>query len=416
MEEKGKLIDIKKDTDRLENEQIKQLINNDLFGDYWKLFHHEELNRNLECLTISSHKENSQLDDIDKLFEDPFGSLMNRPKSAHLTFGQKSWIYQWYRVEGKSMNQISQLTGISISTTRRIISEFSTNVRREEIYAKIRCKRLIETKAVSRWISKFVSEKTDHFTARDVHEHIRDQLWISVPLHQVRKHPKEKEHLSNKKGNARPATLNVDRIGLLKQQFWIRITRRLPDIKIMINVDENSITRDTKLNYSWLKTGVSCSITNIKFKNSVNMITAIGTNGLDINMLKYESTTAKTFWIFIEYVLSYLREEGFKPQDVGIILDNWPIHRAGVVREYWRNKGTKLYYLPQYSPELAPVEVYFSRIKKAVTKEAKNELVDLRTEESIKMVASWIHEVDSNYVKRLWSRLMTIVMGELEKI
>ena len=110
---------------------------------------------------------------------------MNRSKSAHLTFGQKSWIYQWYRVEGKSMNQISQLTRISISTTRRIISEFSTNVRREEIYTKIRCKRLIETKAVSRWISKFVSEKTDHFTARNVHEHIRDQLWISVPLHQV---------------------------------------------------------------------------------------------------------------------------------------------------------------------------------------------------------------------------------------
>ena len=77
------------------------------------------------------------------------------------------------------------------------------------------------------------------------------------------------------------------------------------------------------------------------------MITAIWTNGLAINMLKYESTTAKTFWISIEYVLSYLREEGFKPQDVGIILDNWPIHRAGVVREYWRNKGTKLYYLPQ---------------------------------------------------------------------
>ena len=69
-------------------------------------------------------------------------------------------------------------------------------------------------------------------------------------------------------------------------------------------------------------------------KNSINMISVITTSGLTINMLKYVSTTAEIFKNFLDYVLSFLEEEGMEPQNIGIMLDNCPIHRAKLVRDF----------------------------------------------------------------------------------
>ena len=145
------------------------------------------------------------------------------------------------------------------------------------------------------------------------------------------------------------------------------------------------------------------------------MVTAITTSGLAINMLKFWSTTAEIFKGFLNYVFSYLIAEGMDPQDIGIILDNCPIHRAGLVREYCKNKGARLFYLPQYSPELAPVEIYFSKIKHLIIQEIEEEPADLRTEESILKIAHCIHNIDPDYIRRLWSRLISIIRGEIKE-
>ena len=155
-----------------------------------------------------------------------------------------------------------------------------------------------------KWVSKYVSEQTGCFTAIDVRNHIKDQLLVSMPLHQIRKHLRSKEKLSYKKGNPRPVNLDVSRIKLSRQLFWIRLANQLPGIKMLINIDESSITNGTTKNYSWLKTGRSWAITNQKMKNSINMISVITTSGLTINMLKYVSTTAEIFKNFLDYMLS----------------------------------------------------------------------------------------------------------------
>ena len=174
--------------------------------------------------------------------------------------------------------------------------------------------------------------------------------------------------------------------------------------------------KGTTKNYSWLKTGRSCTITNVKFKSSINMITAITTNGLAINMLKFWSTTAEIFKIFLDYMLSYLIAEGIEPQDIGIILDNCPIHRARLVRELCKCKGARLFYLPQYSPELAPVEIYFSKIKHSIIQEIQEDPADLRTEETISKISHWIHNIDPDYIRRIWSSLIVIIREELGEI
>ena len=74
---------------------------------------------------------------------------------------------------------------------------------------------------------------------------------------------------------------------------------------------------------------------------------------LAINMLKYTTTDADIFKVFLDYMLNYLKQEEKENKDIGIILDNCSIHRANTVREYCRRMNIRMYYLPQYSPEQA---------------------------------------------------------------
>ena len=344
----------------MRNEQISKLIRKDLFGDNNESESDDELHNHFEYLRISSNDSDSRFQEENTFLQNPFTSLMNRKKFEHLTFAQKNWIYWWHESEGKSINQLSQLTETSTSTIRRIIEEFRSNIKRSEIYTNIRWRKSIKSRAVSKWISKFASDQTGCFTSADVQRHVKNQLLIWVPLHQIRKHLKEKDRLSYKKGNPRPINLDVSRVKLLKQLFWIRIAKKVSNIRMLINIDESSITKDTRRNYSWLRTGKSWPINNTKMKNSINVITAITTNGLAINMFKYQSTTAEVFKFFLDYTLNYLRSEGIEPKDIGIILDNCSSHRANTIRKYWEKIEVRLYYLPQYSPELAPVENYFA--------------------------------------------------------
>ena len=159
------------------------------------------------------------------------------------------------RDTNESLNKISQQIGVWNSTIRRIIIEFSTNVKRSEIYSKIRWRRLIELEQISKIIFNYVLNLIGWFTAKNVQDNIKNDLSVMKPLHQIRNHLKLKKCLSYKKGNPRPININTDRVKLLRKLFWVKKADKLPEIKFLINIDESSITRFTINNYSWLKTG-----------------------------------------------------------------------------------------------------------------------------------------------------------------
>jgi transposase len=45
------------------------------------------------------------------------------------------------------------------------------------------------------------------------------------------------------------------------------------------------------------------------------------------------------------------------------VIDNLPAHKASGVREAIEARGATLRYLPQYSPDLNPIEMPFSKLK-----------------------------------------------------
>jgi transposase len=52
-------------------------------------------------------------------------------------------------------------------------------------------------------------------------------------------------------------------------------------------------------------------------------------------------------------------------------MDNLSAHKAPGVREAIEASGATLCYLPQYSPDLSPIEMFFSQLKAALRKLAE---------------------------------------------
>jgi transposase len=64
---------------------------------------------------------------------------------------------------------------------------------------------------------------------------------------------------------------------------------------------------------------------------------------------------------FIKQLLSYCGR--FPEPNSVIIMDNISFYRTERVEQLYRNTGVKLIYLPPYSPNLNPIEEFFTKLK-----------------------------------------------------
>ena len=79
---------------------------------------------------------------------------------------------------------------------------------------------------------------------------------------------------------------------------------------------------------------------------------------------------------FKAYVEQFLAPT-FEPGDI-VIMDNLVSHKVADVRKAIEAAGAKLLYLPPYSPDLNPIEHFFSKLKALLRKAAARTLEALR--------------------------------------
>jgi len=76
--------------------------------------------------------------------------------------------------------------------------------------------------------------------------------------------------------------------------------------------------------------------------------------------------------MFLAYVRQFLCPT-LQPGD-SVILDNLSSHKVGGVEEAITATGARVLYLPPYSPDLNPIEKFFSKLKALLRKAAKRDL------------------------------------------
>jgi transposase len=104
---------------------------------------------------------------------------------------------------------------------------------------------------------------------------------------------------------------------------------------------------------------------------NLTMIAALSLHGIEAVMTIEGATDAEVFHAYTEQVLG----PTLRPGDI-VVLDNLSAHKMAAIREVIEERGARLLYLPPYSPDLAPIEQAWSKLKtflraaKARTREA----------------------------------------------
>ncbi|MBF0539656.1 MAG: transposase, partial [Nitrospirae bacterium] len=72
---------------------------------------------------------------------------------------------------------------------------------------------------------------------------------------------------------------------------------------------------------------------------------------------------SSTFYATLAQDCSHKQSPTLRPGDV-VIMDNLSSHKSKNVEEAIKARGAKLAFSPPYSPELSPIEYYWSKMKK----------------------------------------------------
>lgn len=113
-----------------------------------------------------------------------------------------------------------------------------------------------------------------------------------------------------------------------------------------------------RFGYSQKNTKAYIGVPNSKGVN-VSLICAIDINGIVAYKIKTGSFKSLDFVSFIETELPIVPQNERKC----IVMDNASIHKTATVITALRNKGYSVKFLPPYTPQLNPIEEFFSSLK-----------------------------------------------------
>ena len=106
--------------------------------------------------------------------------------------------------------------------------------------------------------------------------------------------------------------------------------------------------------------------------NTITFVAALRRNGMTAPCVLDGAMTGDSFLAYVEQSLA----PTLRRKDV-VIMDNLAAHKVPGVREAIEARGATLRYLPQYSPDLNPIEMAFSKLKAHLRKLAERTVARL---------------------------------------
>ena len=88
-----------------------------------------------------------------------------------------------------------------------------------------------------------------------------------------------------------------------------------------------------------------------------------------------------------------------------IIFDNWSIHIGKLTYKLLKKLSYKVFYIPAYSPEFAPVEMSFSLLKRTLSESNKNKGIRLLFRQNLTKIYQSLRLLTSKTLKRMFGRL-----------
>ena len=143
------------------------------------------------------------------------------------------------------------------------------------------------------------------------------------------------------------------------------------------------------------------SIINIIFQDSFKVIAAIFSNGIYIVKISNKNTTAYYFNEFIADVNKYIKlKDYYKKKTMTVVLDNARVHKTSEVIHKISNTFENVTFIPPYTPQFVPVELFFGMIKSKIRSLVFDKTKNYSTEKLKEIIKAKIKEnSQSNIIK-----------------
>jgi transposase len=145
------------------------------------------------------------------------------------------------------------------------------------------------------------------------------------------------------------------------------------DLRRLVFIDETSASTNMTRRYGRQARGkrLICKVPHGHWKTST-FIAALRHNCVTAPLLLDGPMNGPSFLAYVEQILAPTLKRG----DI-VIMDNVSIHKVAGVAEAIEARGATLLYLPPYSPDLNPIEQFFSKLKAILRKAAANSIRSL---------------------------------------
>ena len=154
---------------------------------------------------------------------------------------------------------------------------------------------------------------------------------------------------------------------------WIREQGLLDPAKLVF-IDETSVNTNMVRLYGRCPCGVRL-VDHVPFGQweTMTFVSALRHDAMVAPMLIEGPMNGELFLAYVEQCLV----PTLKPNDI-VVVDNLPSHKVAGVVEAIEAAGATLRYLPQYSPDLNPIEMPFSKFKAYLRKLAQRTIPGIR--------------------------------------
>jgi transposase len=145
------------------------------------------------------------------------------------------------------------------------------------------------------------------------------------------------------------------------------------DPKRLVFIDETSASTNMTRRYGRGTRGerLVCKVPHGHWKTST-FVAALRYNRVTAPLMLDGAMNGVSFVAYVEQILAPTLRRG----DI-VIMDNVSVHKVAGVREAIAERGAILIYLPPYSPDLNPIEQFFSKLKAILRKAAARSIESL---------------------------------------
>ena len=348
-------------------------------------------------------KEDDLMEVDDNCIEqiDSYCGLFDRKKGEKLSNKQLNFLKQQWNESKLTTKQLSSKYFVSPSLITKI-KRMSNNqinnensIQYEKLYGK-------DKEDLVMQIKNFINQTKYAFNANEATKYVNSVLKREYKTSQIRKIMKCEMNLTYKKIKPRPNNVDLSMVNAKRQLFAIKFANFIEKDTLLINIDETWINRQIKNAYSWGLRGKQTEAKNSPFIGSINWIMAILWNGSWIWMLTNESINSIKFLSFLSSLSNWLKNnKDFNYNKTLTILDNWSIHKWNNVKQMLSKINTKVMYLPAYTPQFAPIEMWFAMLKNNLRRICSQELVRLNKKESYNKVYRSMKLIKAENIRNL---------------